>query len=46
MKKLENKVVFITGGNSDIGKAAAIEAAKEEATVVVGGSFTQETKTI
>ena len=35
MKKLENKVVFITGGASGIGKASAIEAAKEGATVVV-----------
>lgn len=35
MKKLENKIVFITGGNSGIGKASAIEAAKEGATIVV-----------
>ncbi|ATL48651.1 short-chain dehydrogenase [Chitinophaga caeni] len=35
MKKLENKVVFITGANSGIGKASALEAAKEGATVVV-----------
>lgn len=35
MGKLENKVVFITGGNSGIGKAAALEAAREGATVVV-----------
>lgn len=35
MKKLENKVVFITGGNSGIGRAAAMEAAREGATVVV-----------
>ena len=35
MKKLENKVVFITGGASGIGKASAIEAAKEGAIVVM-----------
>ncbi len=35
MKKLENKVVFITGGLSGIGKACAIAAAKEGANVVV-----------
>jgi NAD(P)-dependent dehydrogenase (short-subunit alcohol dehydrogenase family) len=35
MKKLENKIVFITGGNSGIGKASALEAAREGATVVV-----------
>ena len=35
MKKLENKIVFVTGGNSGIGKAACLEAAREGATVVV-----------
>jgi NAD(P)-dependent dehydrogenase (short-subunit alcohol dehydrogenase family) len=35
MGKLHDKVVFITGGTSGIGKASAIEAAKEGATVVV-----------
>jgi NAD(P)-dependent dehydrogenase (short-subunit alcohol dehydrogenase family) len=35
MGKLNDKVVFITGSTSGIGKASAIEAAKEGATVVV-----------
>jgi NAD(P)-dependent dehydrogenase (short-subunit alcohol dehydrogenase family) len=35
MGKLNDKIVFITGGASGIGKASAIEAAKEGATVVV-----------
>ena len=35
MKKLENKTVFITGGLSGIGRACAIEAAKEGANVAV-----------
>ena len=35
MKKLENKVVFITGGNSGNGRACAFEAAREGAKVVV-----------
>jgi NAD(P)-dependent dehydrogenase (short-subunit alcohol dehydrogenase family) len=35
MRKLENKIVFITGGNSGIGKASALEAAREGATVII-----------
>ena len=35
MEKLHDKVVFITGGTSGIGKASAIEDAKEGAAVVV-----------
>lgn len=35
MKKFENKVVFITGGASGIGKASAIAIAKEGAKVVI-----------
>lgn len=35
MKKLENKIIFITGGNSGIGKASALEAAREGATVII-----------
>ncbi|HEX4203428.1 MAG TPA: SDR family NAD(P)-dependent oxidoreductase [Ktedonobacteraceae bacterium] len=35
MGRLQDKVVFITGSTSGIGKASAIEAAKEGATVVV-----------
>lgn len=35
MKRLENKIVFITGGSSGIGKASALEAAREGATIVV-----------
>ena len=35
MKRLENKVVFITGGSSGIGKASALAAANEGAIVVV-----------
>lgn len=35
MKRFENKVAFITGGNSGIGKAAAILIAREGAKVVV-----------
>ena len=35
MKKLENKVVFITGGASGLGRAAAVAAAREGAKVVI-----------
>ena len=35
MKKLENKVVFITGGASGLGRAAALAAAQEGAQVVI-----------
>lgn len=35
MKKLENKVVFITGGASGLGRAAAVAAAAEGGQVVV-----------
>lgn len=35
MKKLKSKIVFITGGNSGIGKASALEAAREGATIVI-----------
>ena len=42
MKKLANKIVFITGGNSGIGKAACLEAAREGATVVVADLVSKE----
>jgi len=45
MKKLENKIVFITGGNSGIGKASALEAAREGATVVVAEPRKQRPQT-
>jgi len=35
MKRFENKVAFITGGNSGIGKAAAVLIAREGADVVI-----------
>lgn len=35
MKKLKDKIVFITGANSGIGRASAIEAANEGAIVIV-----------
>ena len=35
MKKLQNLVVFVTGGNSGIGKACALEAAREGAKIVI-----------
>ncbi|MBU6122822.1 SDR family NAD(P)-dependent oxidoreductase [Hymenobacter siberiensis] len=35
MKKLENKVVFITGGSSGLGRAAAVAAAEEGAKLVI-----------
>lgn len=42
MKKLESKIVFITGGNSGIGKASALEAAKEDATIVIADLSTSD----
>jgi NAD(P)-dependent dehydrogenase (short-subunit alcohol dehydrogenase family) len=35
MKRFENKVAFITGGNSGIGKASALAIAKEGAAVMI-----------
>ena len=36
MKKLDRKIVFITGGNSGIGKACALQAVREGANVEIG----------
>lgn len=41
MRKLENKILFIPGGNSEIGKASALEAAKEGATIVIADLITK-----
>jgi NAD(P)-dependent dehydrogenase (short-subunit alcohol dehydrogenase family) len=46
MKKLENKIVFITGGISGIGKACAIAAAKEGATIIVADMKSDESEKV
>ena len=46
MKKLENKIVFITGGLSGIGKACAIAAAKEGATIVIADMKSDESEKV
>ncbi|MBZ4191869.1 SDR family NAD(P)-dependent oxidoreductase [Niabella beijingensis] len=43
MKRFENKVAFITGGNSGIGKAAAMLIAREGAKVVIADLKKNET---
>lgn len=46
MKKLENKIVFITGGLSGIGRACAIAAAKEGATIVIADMKSDESEKV
>ncbi len=46
MKKLENKIVFITGGLSGIGKACAIAAVKEGATIVIADMKSDESEKV
>lgn len=42
MNMLTNKIIIITGATSGIGKATAIEAAKEGATIVLAGRREKE----
>jgi NAD(P)-dependent dehydrogenase (short-subunit alcohol dehydrogenase family) len=44
MKKLENKTVFITGGLSGIGKACALEAAREGANIAIADLKSESTE--